>query len=250
MFPQIRLLQFAWFTPGEVAAKVEDVLLNATGLEAATMQRLKPPHAPFPMSIASAAKDGADYRVQIQPNRLDVAIVPDESVPVEAGLPYLSNADEHFANGIKAARQVCYTIGATVRQSLVVQCAIELPSEEAQGKNFAMLAGLPEKLAVGREMSLQLNLRRQLVWADQHLNRLIRLTAESAGLQKITITPQGPVAHGGRQASIRHYLSYMMDINNVPTSKSFDQAERIKLLDELLEEYKRMKSFDKMEDLL
>lgn len=244
------MFQFAWFTPSEVPMKADDAFQNALGMEPATVQRLRPPQTPFPMSVATGSSRGGDYRVQIQPNRIDLAVVPDETMAVPIGLPYLESDEFHFETLLKAARTISYTIGSVNRQALVVQRAHQCKSEEQMGEKFLALTGLSSALSEAKEMLFQANLRKPLSWADQTLNRLIKLGTESATVQVVTMTPHGPVQQNVNKSRIGHYISYMVDINNLPTAKQFDQGERLKLLDEMIQEYEKMKKFKTVGELI
>lgn len=231
-------IQVVWFLTGS-DLNVEKFYQGLFGSEPDRVERNKLPSATNPfMGVASGTIDGFNAIIQLQPARVDLTLQPDPNIPDEDFPPTLdseaiiawlrlrlSMAAEHFPVAIRIAI-VCNFL----------KTAETLDEARAE---ISHLVGLDERLQSYSDFMFQINRRMVGKQTGVELNRLLRWA--SVVFQSVVFNLPSHVSILTPPTNVeQHASSFMVDLNTVLGTRTFESYEQVSIFSEMLDELKRL----------
>jgi hypothetical protein len=245
-FNEIHAVQFAWFTPEDRVTKdIEAAFRSVVGVEPDQIQRQRPPATPVPILVASAIVGTTQFRVQAVPGRVDLFIEPMSNDPVH--FPFFDDFAVIQESLAKAKLFCQFTGSSTFRQSFVVKIAKRLPDAAGFGGEFRRILGVDYDLSGVADLAFQMNKVTKLGQYD--INRVLRWTSEVAQVQQVSFAAASQGMPAGAVVGLAHFVSYVIDINTVPSGKSFDAGGQISVLEKLGSVVQRCVAFETLGDV-
>ncbi|TJV70302.1 MAG: hypothetical protein E5X76_19900 [Mesorhizobium sp.] len=246
-FNEIQALQFAWFTGDETPyGNIEAAFKAVTGVDAEQLQRQRPPNTPVPLSNASAVVDSkAQIRLQVSPGRADIFIEP---VSTEPSFPFFDSPDV-VNEYLQKAKKYCKYSGKVNRQSFIIKIAKRVPSATAFGAEFAKVLGSHFDEAGTSDHVLQINKRVKL--GALEINRVLKWATEIGEIHRVSVNGQfsAPGIFTPTVVVASNFVTYLIDVNTVPTDKLVDAGGQIAILDKLSLVVKQCMEFESLGDL-
>jgi len=203
-----RSFQAVWFLAGPPARIPADEIYRRTfELEPET-------HFSNPgQSIATGNTLTGEYRIQGQPGRIDLFLLPSASTAAVGGppililLPHIDAAMEEFSSKLESA---CSAVGEAYRIALVVTLSAQVETREQATASVLRAIGLSLPFTDGSDLVFQVNRQRALEDNKYTINRLLQWRTET--VQQLT-------ALAGSASNIMENIyatTFAADINNVP----------------------------------
>lgn len=224
---------------------IEAAFRSAIGLLPDQVQRQRPPATPVPIVVASATENGTQFKVQAVPGRVDLFVEPVSNDP--RSFPAFTDFGI-IPESLSKAKAFCHSTGSsTYRQSFIVRLAKRLPDATGFGDEFVRILGVQNNLSGASDLVFQMN---KIVRLGQYdINRVLKWAAEVAQFQQISFSPAMPGQPSGSLVGLAHFVSYVMDINTVPSGRAFDAGGQISVLEKLASVVQRCAGFESLGDV-
>ena len=223
-YDQYRMLQYAWFTLDDtMLVNFEQSFQACFGFQLDNLKRIRPPQAPTPTVVGTAVKDGVEFAMQATVMRTDIVIQGAEE-------PQRGRRAQKNIDGLlifhSIAENACRIIKSN-RQSMIMQAARTVPTVEDLGSVFAEVLQTEAKLEGASEFIFQMN--RRYAFDDIEINRVLKWEGEISQLAQIQFG-QATFAPVSRVIEQSCYLTYLMDINTVPSSEIRGEEQQKQVL--------------------
>lgn len=179
-------IQLVWFSPDARAVKGSSVFEKLLGAEPDTVQTNRSAPPGVAMFTATSTIDAVEHTVNIAEGRVDYFITPLITNDGRPGKIELDQARAVISKSVEGAIHATGHFESIVRLALVTTLHCETPTLERAVETVNAEAGSVLRLNNMTELSLQVNVRKQLPEAVPFLNRLLRLSSASVITQRIS----------------------------------------------------------------
>lgn len=212
LFDVLHSAQISWFAAKEidfdgVVARLEKML----GVPPNQVARLAPPSAAIPTKLASFQTGESVIRLQAVTGRSDIFVLPPETqnigtLPIDKTIQY-----------VESFFPLCELMPVSFRQALNIKVGKRIDSDDVGREIFKALLSTDADLSGATDLSFQLNKRIEVDGIE--INRVLRWFVEEAQILQVGDGHQ-------RVLETARFVSYLNDINTVPTSVERDAGEQ------------------------
>jgi len=227
----VQSLASVWFTAGQPIRPVGELYQAIFDGPAASTQSV----ATANISMAMGSDGQTAVRLQLSPGRVDLVLLP-QSSPDGPTISLLPDVDLAITQLKGRFEKASHIIGQVLRLALVANIAHPVNSAAAANTLIRDKLGLKIPFADATDLIFQVNRHGPLSTVpDCEMNRIVKWTAEA--IQQITFTAGSPFAPSMTSTDV---ATLMVDVNTVPTGRTFQADQQITIFDELTAEVKRL----------
>lgn len=246
MFELARSFQIAWFIAGDFVSDSAKFFETVTGLQPSSIQHARPPQSPVPQSMLVGAIDGIQVRLHVQPGRADLYFEPDVSTFEDSKtFPALKHAKEVRNRILQCAKQASAILQNVYRLGFNAIYSEQFEDWEQAGKAFIEIIPSRTDMPVARDAVFQFNVRANKDGFE--LNRVLKWATENGQYIELVSRP----GLGG-QTQVLHeaaFVTYQVDLNNIPSEHILTQDEQIALLVLMEAESERLLGLKEIKEL-
>jgi hypothetical protein len=246
MFDNVRSLQFGFFTVAD-PGNTSELFRALTGQEPDSIQRVRPPQAPFPVEVVSSVIGSAMHRVQVHAGRFDYFIEAGTDNPLQRSVPAIPGRDALLSNVVGRVQSVVDQV-SSYRAAIVLRLAEQMNGPVETSHFFNELFSGRNDFSSDLDLMFQTN-RRTAVGGRQ-INRLLRWNTEVATFESMIGSGPSSAGHRVVASAETHYVVYNIDVNSVPVGPEQMASDELRdLLRAMSEIASDLGSLQRLEDL-
>ncbi|MDL2403252.1 hypothetical protein [Rhizobium mayense] len=234
-------VQFVWFLTSVENIHAATIFQKVAGQspDSSQQNRVPSPSNPF-LSLASGVAYNRELRVQVQPGRVDIFVMPVDTSDPAPEIPFIDTALE--VNTLVEAITTNDIVWPTaIRQAIVANLFEPAESQAEASKLFFERAGLSSFVPETSDEVFQINRRKKLTSAPETLNRLLRFGIATFQEYIVQVQPNaGPAGPAVPMSETKFATSLILDLNTVVTGRPIATEHQIPIFKEMAFELLRI----------